>query len=128
LVTPATLRAQFPEFTDPVAYTDAAIGLWLSVSVLLLDPNRWDTLIDTGTSLFICHHLTLAARDQQVAAAGGIPGAVQGIMTAKAVDKVSAGYDAQSVLLTDGDFWNMSSYGIQFLNMARLLGAGGVQF
>jgi hypothetical protein len=127
LVTSATLRAQFPEFTDPVAYTDAAIALWLSVAVLLLDPDRWDTLLDTGTTLFICHHLALAARDQQVAAAGGIPGAVQGILTAKAVDKVSASYDAQSVLLDDAGFWNLTSYGIQFLTFARMFGAGGVQ-
>jgi hypothetical protein len=126
-VTASSFRQNFTEFSEPAVYGDPAINFWLTVSATLLDPTRWGTMLDLGTQLFIAHHLVLAARDQLAARAGGVPGAVQGVLTSKSVDKVSASYDAGSVALTDAGFWNMSSYGIRFLQYARYMGAGGIQ-
>lgn len=123
----AQLRADFPEFANITTFPDASVNFWLSVAVLSLDPLRWDTMLDVGTELFVAHHLALSAREAETVAAGGIPGAVKGIVTNKAVDKVSVGMDASSVSLTDGGFWNMTTYGIQFLQLARMIGAGGIQ-
>lgn len=127
MVTPASFRQQFPAFRDPGVYEDGPISLYIQVAGNLLDANRWDTLLDYGTMLFVAHHLVLAARDDATVAAGGIGGDVKGILTAKSVDKVAASYDASSVSIEDGDFFNMTRYGIEFLRLAKQFGAGGVQ-
>jgi hypothetical protein len=126
-VTPETLRSQFPEFADPLVYTDIAINQWVTIAVSLLNAFRWGDTLDYGTTLFACHHLAMARRDQLSAAVGGIPGAPQGILTAKAVDKVSASYDSASISLEDSGMFAATSYGLQFLQLARWFGAGGVQ-
>jgi len=123
----ATFRSQLTEFADTAVYPDAAITLHLTVAGKFLDPVTWDTLLDAVTVLFVAHMLVLGARNKAAAATGGIPGAVQGPTTAKSVDKVSVSYDAGSISLTDMGFWGLTSYGIQFLQYVRLMGAGGVQ-
>lgn len=125
----ATFRANFPEFADSTKYTDAAITLWMSVGNALLSPNadRWGTVYDTALSLFIAHHLAIAAADLATVAAGGVPGQVQGPISSKTVDRVTVVKDTGAVTLEDGDFWNMTRYGIELLHLARLLGAGGLQ-
>lgn len=127
MLVPATFRQQFPEFKDPSIYTDGTIGFWDGIAVARLDPVRWDTLLPYGESLFVAHHLVLAAREQLTAAAGGIAGQAQGILTSKGVDRVNASYDSNSISLRDQGFWGMSSYGMRFLELSRMIGAGGIQ-
>lgn len=124
---PALFRQQYPEFTDPAIYSDAVLGLWDSIALTLLNPDRWGTLLPLGEALFVAHHLVLAGRNLLASQVGAAPGQVQGILTAKAIDKVSASYDASTVSMTDGGFWNMTVYGIQFLRYARQAGSGGAQ-
>lgn len=120
-------RNDFPEFADTTKYPDAVVSLWLSVGVLSLPVDRWDTLYNIGLELFTAHHLVIASKNTGAAGAGGALGSVQGPVASKSVDKVSVSYDAGAVSLTDGGFWNMTAYGIQFLQMARMIGAGGIQ-
>jgi Protein of unknown function (DUF4054) len=124
---PGLFRQQYPEFTDPQVYSDAVLASWDAIALLLLNPDRWSTLLTLGESLFVAHHLVIAGRNILAAKVGAAPGQVQGILTSKAIDKVAASYDASSVSMTDGGFWNMTVYGIQFLRLARQAGAGGVQ-
>lgn len=126
-LTPASFRQQYPEFTDPGDYSDAAITLHLGVAVSMLDPVRWDSAIDLGVGLWVAHFLVLSRRDQLAANAGGAPGAAQGMLTSKTVDKVSASYDAASISLEDQGFWGMTTYGMRLLKFARMMGAGGAQ-
>lgn len=126
-LTPAQFRQQFNMFADPLIYNDFGIQLWITLANTLLDVNRWAELINYGAALYVAHELTLMQRDILTAQAGGVPGAVQGILTSKAVDKVSAGYDALVVALEDGGEFNMTRFGIQFLKLARWMGSGGVQ-
>lgn len=127
-VTIASFRETFPAFTDPGTYTDDAITLFLNLSVAFQNLNRWDPLVvDYGTQLFIAHHLVLDARNNATVGAGGIPGTVEGVRTAKSVDKVAISYDANSVTLKDAAFWNMTTYGIRFWQLVRTYGAGGFQ-
>ncbi len=126
-VASATFRDHYPEFVDLGLYPDETFSFWLTVAGLLLNADRWDDLLDIATELFIAHHLVIGARDQTANSAGGLPGQVQGVLTAKAVDKVSASYDASYVAIENGDFWNTTLYGIRFLRLARMIGAGGIQ-
>jgi hypothetical protein len=123
----ATFRQDFPEFADTTKYPDSVVAFWLDLAEALLPVCRWGTIWPKAVELFTAHHLVIAARNKQTEAAGGTPGAVSGPMTAKAVDKVSASYDASAVTIEDGAFWNLSTYGIEFLYFARMFGAGGVQ-
>lgn len=126
-VTSAQLRADFIEFASTTNYPDATINFWLVVAGKLLRPTVWLDMLDPATELFVCHQLVLARRNTATAATGGVPGQLTGSLSAKAVDKVSAGYDASDIKLTDGGYWNLTTYGVQFLQLARMFGAGGVQ-
>lgn len=120
-------RKDFPAFADTTTYTEAAIRLWLSVAVNLVNADRWGALYDLGVELLTAHQLALGARDTATVTGGGIPGVVQGIQTSAAVDKVSYGSDAGSVTLEGGGWYNMTTYGIRFLQLARWMGSGGYQ-
>jgi hypothetical protein len=124
---PATFRQTFPEFNDPAVFTDDVLNFWAGLAASFINICRWGTAADYGIGLFISHHLVISIRDQDAAESGGEPGKVVGVLTSKAVDKVSASYDAGSVTNQDAGFWNMTTYGIRFYNMSRLMGAGGMQ-
>jgi len=126
-VTAAQIRTDFVEFASVPNYPNATIDFWLVVAGKLLRADVWQDMLDQATELFVCHQLTVARRNVAAAAGGGIPGQGVGVLTSKAVDKVSAGYDVSNISLTNGAYWNLSTYGIQFLQLARLFGAGGVQ-
>jgi hypothetical protein len=123
----AQFRADFPEFSDTTKYPDSAVDLWLSLGEKTLAPDRWCDYLDLGLELFIAHNLAVAAGNQLTAAVGGAPGQVKGPLTSKSVDKVSAGYDTGAVALQDGGFFNLTTYGIQYLQLARMVGTGGIQ-
>lgn len=120
-------RDDFPEFADTAKYSESSIKLWLDFAKGTLDPCRWGSWYSVGLELYAAHHLVLAARDEAQAAKGGIPGQVQGINTSMAVDKVSKSMDVLSVTEKDGGFWNLTTYGIRFLRMAKKIGTGGIQ-
>lgn len=141
MITPTVFRQNFNAFADPGVFDDNSINLYLGVAGNLINDNRWggngdETLdaegnivtmgtLDYGICLFTAHHLILMARDNAATQAGGLPGVVEGIRNAKAVDKVSVGYDTNLVSINHGDFWNMTQYGIRFLHLARMMGTGG---
>ncbi|WAL80960.1 DUF4054 domain-containing protein [Pandoraea sp. XJJ-1] len=126
-MTPTDFRSYFPEFSDTAKYPDSQVEFWMVVAVSLVDPDRWGVLADQGVCLVTAHHLVVANQDQTVSAAGGIPGEVKGATASKSVDKVSVGYDTKSVTIDGVGFWNMSKYGIRYLTLARMFGAGGLQ-
>lgn len=125
-----TFREDFPEFgTSPGtgAYTDARITFWLEIAALMLNLCRWGTLIDHGTELFVAHHLAMDNANQRAAAAGGSIGQTTGPLNNKSVDKVAAGYSTGEVTLENAGHWNMTTYGIQFFQLMRMMGAGPIQ-
>ncbi len=120
-------RADFPEFANTTTYPDSQIDNWLSFAATLLTSPRWATLLTLGQELIAAHYLFIAMRDQATAAAGGTPGQVVGLKTGQTVGSVSATYDFTALLIPDAGFWNQSSYGQRFFQLARLMGAGGIQ-
>jgi hypothetical protein len=123
----ATFRTDFPEFADTTLYPDSRVNFYLGLGAKLLPACRWGDLLDFGLELYTAHYLVIATRNQDAAAAGGVPGAVTGVATSKAVDKVSVSYDTTSVLNADAGFWNMTTYGVEFYQLMMTVGAGGVQ-
>lgn len=127
-VTAASFRQNFPEFTDPAIFADGQINTYITLGTTFQNASRWDpATIDFGTGLYVAHMMVLQARAIATAKAGGVPGTVEGIRTAKSVDKVAISYDANTVALKNAGFWNMTTYGIQFLMLSRAYGSGGVQ-
>lgn len=127
-VTNADFRQNFPEFADTTKYPDAQVTFWRTYAEkLLYDECRWSDMRDYGIQLIMAHQLTLAARNTAAVAAGGAPGSVQGAAASKAVGGVSVSYDTTAALLQDGGYWNLTTYGIQFWQLAMLVGLGGFQ-
>ena len=123
----AQFRQDFPEFGNTTTYPDSSVTFWMTIAVSLVNPDRWGVLTDQGIELVTAHHLVLAQRDQAAVAVGGAPGEVKGPTASKSVDKVSVSYDAGAVALSDAGFWNLTTYGIRFMTIARTMGAGGMQ-
>lgn len=120
-------RQSFPEFNDTTTYPDALVQFWMTLAVSLVNAERWGELTDLGIALVTAHHLALAVNDQKMADVGGVPGQVTGPQSSKAVDKVSASYDTAAVAIKDGGFWNATMYGVRYLSLAMMMGAGGMQ-
>lgn len=123
----AQFRQSFPEFSDATTYSDSLVQFWMTVAVSLVNAERWGELTDLGIALVTAHHLALAVKDQKMAAVGGVPGQVTGPQSSKSVDKVSASYDTAAVAIKDGGFWNATMYGVRYLSLAQMMGAGGMQ-
>jgi len=127
-VTVISFRGDLPEFKDPSVYPDSMVNRYITLGVNFQNQYRWDpSIIDYGTELFVAHNCVLDARNQAAATAGGIPGTVQGVQTSKGVDKVNVSYDVEKVTLENGSFWNMTTYGVRFLQLSRMYGSGGYQ-
>lgn len=125
--TPDQFRDDFPEFADTTTYPDTQVTLWLTVGSNLVNACRWRELTTLGIELVAAHHLVLGRRDQQAALVGGVPGQMTGPLSSKAVDKVSAGYDTGAATIDDAGFWNLTTYGVRYATLARMMGAGGIQ-
>lgn len=117
----ATFRAEYPEFADVSTYPDARVTRFITLAEALLPACRWGDLLEEGLVLFTAHSLTVAARNALEA------GSIAAPMKSKTVDTMSASFDTSAVTLADGGYWNQTSYGIQLLGWARIVGAGGVQ-
>lgn len=121
------LRLVFPEFGDRDKFPDPMLSFWLSVAVKLVNAERWGELTETGVYLQAAHRVVLARREVEAGARGQSVGRTPGILTSKSADGLSASYDVSSVLEEGGGHYNLTTYGIQFVQLARLHGHGGIQ-
>lgn len=126
-VSASSFRADFPEFASTATYPDSTVNFWLGLAGKLLSVDRWGDLLDYGTQLFVAHNITLAARDQKAASAGAAPGTGTGVTASKTVDKVSVSYDTALGGVEGAGNWNLTTYGTRYIQLARMVGAGGVQ-
>lgn len=111
----------FPEFADATLYPTARVTFWLGVAVEQINPGRWGALADQGQALLTAHYLVIDRRNT------ANPGAVTGVVTSKSVDGVSVSMDAGAVTVERAGLYNQSSYGIQYWQLAQMMGAGGLQ-
>lgn len=122
----AQFREDFPEFASVTDYPTAQVNFWAGIASKLVDLDRWGDLYDQGISLFVAHNLVLQRRNIAGAASGGSGGLV-GSVSSKSVGAVSVSYDVNAVMESGAGQWNLTSYGLQYIQLARMIGAGGVQ-
>jgi len=112
------LRALFPEFASAVTYPDATIQTWAGIGEAQISADRFGTLFEHASMLFVAHNLKL------VAGGGNAPG---GVVSSKTVGSVTVSYDTGESMLPGAGHWNQTVYGRQFIQLSRLIGAGCVQ-
>jgi hypothetical protein len=122
-----SFRAAFPEFDNTTKYPDAMVTFWSNVAIDMVPCNLWKKQWLTGVYLYTAHECVLAAQNAATAKIGGTPGQNAGIVTAKTVGPVSSSYDAAGTGERSGGQWNLTTYGKQFLRLARIFGAGAIQ-
>jgi hypothetical protein len=127
VVTPASFLQDYPEFSNSTKYPNSAIQYWINVAVILLNPNRWGTMLTTGIELYVAHNLVLEGQAQAAAATGGTPGQNTGPLNSKTVDKVSAGYDTGAASIEGAGAYNLTTYGTRFYQLMLMFGSGGAQ-
>lgn len=126
-VTVVSFRDMFPEFASATVYPDAMVDMWITAAGGLLSAERWGSLLDLGTSLFVAHNITIGAANARAGSRGATPGASSGVVSSKSIDKVSVAYDTGATTIADAGAWNLTSYGVRYLQLARMVGAGGLQ-
>lgn len=119
-----TFTANFPEFAG-AQYPQGWFNYWLGVGTRMLNSAAWQDMLDDGMTLFVAHHMALQLRNAKAAAFGGDAGANNGPQASKSTDKVSVSYDTNSASIAGQGHWNLTSYGTQFIQLARMVGAGG---
>ncbi|MEX5443433.1 DUF4054 domain-containing protein [Acinetobacter schindleri] len=127
MLSESSFRESMPMFADVTLYPSAQFNFYLNLGKKLLPESRWDDLLDEGLTFFVAHYLTLYRRSMDAADIGGDAGQVIGNETSKSIDGVSYSMDVSSVSLSDAGHWNQTTFGIQFLQLARMVGAGGIQ-
>ena len=127
MVNQAQFAADFPEFAP------AALAQWGFASAFanaVLDPSVWGpsapagqplSQYDLAYELVVAHNLALAALSAQ-SAKGGVPGLSKGIATSKSAGPISTSLDANVGSAKDGGHWNLTTYGVRFIEWAVLVG------
>jgi hypothetical protein len=123
----AAFRKAFPEFGKTELYPTPQVDFWVAFISQQLDQCIWKNSWTMGVSLYLAHELTLARQNTQAAEVGGSPGQQGGIATSKTVGSVTVQYDAQSMSEKDAGYWNLTTYGKQFIRLVRIFGARAVQ-
>lgn len=126
-VTLVSFRQAFPAFASPVDYPEPMVTLWLDTATQLVNASRWGALTDLGVQLAAAHYLAIESKAAKSGQAGQTPGGSVGILTSKSAQGVSGSYDVSTATEKDAGHWNMTTYGLRFYRLAKLMGAGPLQ-
>lgn len=131
-ITPAQLRANFPEFANQSRYPTGLIQFWLTWAYNMLNARRFGIMLDSYAQLFAAHNISLERQAMDAAlvaskAQSGTVGLTIGPTSQKSVDKVSISYDTGAWLSPDAGHWNLTIYGIRLWEGIQMFGAGPVQ-
>ena len=120
-----TFIAAFPEFANQSKYPPAGILFWIAQAGIQLNARRFGASLTLATMLFTAHNTVLGAQNAAAAAtAFGIPGQASGPLQSKAVGPVSASYDTEAVAVAGAGFWNQTSYGQRYWQLAQAYCSG----
>lgn len=120
-------RTDLPEFADGTRFPDAQLTFWSGIGEKLISADRFDTLYVNAVELFTAHNLTLAIANKETVAAGGLPGGASGVIAGKTVGSISVNYDNSATMALNAGHWNQTTYGRQYIQLARLIGGGCLQ-
>lgn len=124
-------REVMPAFSADIL-PDAVLQYYIDMANSVVLEARWHSLWKEGMRLYVAHYATLylgvpeaGASRQSIANAGK----TQGGITSKTVGPVSVGYDngqAATSDLTGWGAWKLTTYGVQFATLAKMVGKGGM--
>jgi hypothetical protein len=97
------------------------------VATLQVNPDRWRSQTFLGISLYVAHEITLESQSIKAAKIHGMPGQQPGQNNTKTVGSVTVGYDTVTAAEKDAGWWNLTTYGKQFIRLARIFGSGAIQ-
>lgn len=120
-------RTTFPEFADTTVYPTPQIEFWVAVAEQQVVKNIWGKMWYLGVNLYVAHEITLASQNTKAAKVGGSPGQQGGIANTKTVGSATIGFDAATSTEKDAGYWNLTTYGKQFIRLVRIFGAGCIQ-
>ena len=130
--TEAMFLEDFEQFTN-AGIPSSLMTQFISMADATVLKTRWHETWRYGMGLFIAHFSTLF---MQSAAQGAdstpaeVVGAGQavGVVASESVGDVSASYDLSAIVssLEGWAAWDMTTYGIQYATLARMLGKGGM--
>lgn len=126
-ITSAEFRTDFPEFESKARFPDGAINYYLKVADKLLNAERFGTMLDVATELFIAHNISIERRAQDEALRGGQPGVQTGPVASKGVGPVSISYSTADGLDPAAGHWNLTIYGTRLWALIQMFGAGPLQ-
>lgn len=125
--TETDFRGTFPAFKDATKFPAPQVSFYLTMGYKLHNADRWGDCLDFGVMLWAAHNMTLDYESQRMIAAGQNPGTVRGAVTSMSADGVSWARDASSAMNPAAGHWNLSQYGLRWLNLMSLMGAGPLQ-
>lgn len=125
-MTAADFRALRPAFADASKFTDASVNLYLNMAWKLLPERRWGELLPLGYQLYAAHYLAMDEQTARMAASGGV-GAITGPVSRKELGPAVVTYDTAAAQLRNAGVFNLTPYGIQFWQLARMVGIGPIQ-
>lgn len=112
MVTPATIKARFPEFAT---VDDSKIQIFIDDAILILNETFWGTKYDLGVSYLAAHFLSLAL-SSEAGAASAI-----GAVSSRAVDGVSISYSTMTPENHGDAYYSSTMYGQRYLALRRTL-------
>lgn len=122
-------RKDFSEFSDVARYPSAMVLSWSTLAEQITSADVYGTSYAWAVELCTAHFIAISAQNALIGSNGGMPGTAGGIVSSKSVGDVSVSYDT-SIGMLSGEHagqWNATTYGRQYLTLARLFGAGCVQ-
>lgn len=128
--TVADFRTAMPAFSEEII-SDELLQPYVTMATAIVKEARWHSLWREGMRLFIAHFVTLFL---QMPEAGLTKeellnaSKVGGSMASKTVGPISVSYDnTQATSDLDGwAAWKLTTYGVQFATLAKVLGKGGM--
>lgn len=130
-------QTAFPEFA-PYNLAAPAIQFWIEYAKVFLNGQVWGSEAPVGAPLapydygvlfHTAHHIAVGLQNATVVGTNpatgqaiGAPGLTQGIESAKTVDKVSVSLDVGSIAEEAAGHWNATSYGRNFVRLAKQFG------
>jgi len=127
----ADFYTMYPQFTN-VGIPDEFMDMIIGMSNASVMEARWNEKWKMGLCLFIAHFCTLYLQTQADpdggAAAVMAAGQTRGLTASKSVGPLSVSYDFGTALsdLSKWAGYNLTTYGVQFATMAKIVGIGGM--
>lgn len=115
-MTPAEFKAALPAF---IAVSDALVQEAIDDSEPFFDVTRWGRFLARGQRMWVAHELTINGL-------GGTYGAGSSSSLHKKVKDVESTVASSFNQRSAGDPYMLTNYGERYLDLVRIVGAGGI--